>query len=61
MRRKAQGYSQQEVAAKLKIDRSTYAYYELGKFSPSITRAIEISRILAIEINDLLPLKVFLH
>ncbi|MDR1564591.1 MAG: helix-turn-helix transcriptional regulator [Oscillospiraceae bacterium] len=35
--RENSGFTQQQIADALSIDRSTYAYYELNKTSPSIT------------------------
>ncbi len=40
------GLSQQQVAAALGIDRSTYTYYELGNTTPSAPVIIRLSRIL---------------
>ena len=35
LKRERRGWTQQEGAAKLYVDRSTYAYYETGKTEPS--------------------------
>lgn len=37
--------SQQQVADKLKIDRSAYTYYETGKVLPNISRLLQLSKI----------------
>lgn len=37
--------SQQQVADRFKIDRSTYTYYEIGKITPSISMLLKLSKI----------------
>ncbi len=44
--RKEQGYTQEYMANKLGIARTTYGGYESGKFSPSLNKAIKIKKIL---------------
>ena len=44
--RKKKGYTQQEMANKLNIARTTYTGYENGTFSPSFEKALEIKKIL---------------
>ena len=48
--RQHKGLTQNDVAKKLNIDRSTYAYYESGRSLPSIFQIIKISRILNLKI-----------
>ena len=43
--REACGMSQQQVADILKIDRSTYTYYELGNTTPSAPMIVRLSKI----------------
>lgn len=39
------GYTQQQVADALNIDRSTYTYYETGKTTPDINAIVKLSKI----------------
>ncbi|MDR1003035.1 MAG: helix-turn-helix domain-containing protein [Oscillospiraceae bacterium] len=48
------GYTQQQVADVLSIDRSTYAYYEIGRTSPDITTVGKLIRLFNIDYRDLL-------
>ena len=48
------GYTQRQVAAKLGIDRSTYAYYEIGKRVPSLERLVALCEIFETDPNTLL-------
>ena len=48
------GYTQQQMADALNIERSTYAYYETGKTSPSIDTIMRIKDILNVSLEDLL-------
>ncbi len=51
------GYTQQQVANALNIDRSTYSYYETGKTSPDITTLLALSEIFSIGVDEfLIPL-----
>ena len=52
--RLAAGYTQQEIADVLRIDRSTYAYYESGKTEPNISNLRKISNLYSISLDDLL-------
>ena len=52
--REGSGYTQQQMADALGIDRSTYAYYETGKTSPSIKTLLKIKDILNVSIEELL-------
>ena len=44
--RKKKGYTQEQMASKLNIARTTYTGYENGNFSPSLEMAIEIKKII---------------
>ncbi len=58
--RNAHNLSQYSIADKLKIDRSTYCYYELGKTEPSVSMITKIMEIynkeykLNLTFNDML-------
>lgn len=52
--RVASGYTQQNVADLLGIDRSTYAYYELGKTEPSIRNLKRLSALYKIPMDKFL-------
>lgn len=48
------GYTQQQLANVLNIDRSTYSYYESGKTSPDIPSLITLANIFAVSLDELL-------
>lgn len=48
------GYTQQQIAKVLNIDRSTYSYYETGKTSPDIPSLIVLANVYSVSIEDLL-------
>ena len=48
------GYSQQQLANALQIDRSTYSYYEIGKTMPSISTLRVLSNIFQISVDELI-------
>ena len=48
------GYTQQQMADALNVERSTYAYYETGKTSPSLETIMRIKDILNVSLEDLL-------
>ena len=52
------GYTQQEIADILKIDRSTYAYYEAGKTEPNILKLKKIANLYGISSDDLLECRL---
>ncbi len=54
--RKNRGVSQQNVADKLHVERSTYSYYETGKTKPTFIMVMELSEILHVELIDLLTI-----
>ncbi len=51
--RKNSGYTQQQIAEALNIDRSTYAYYESGKTTPDINTIIKLSKIFNVPYTDI--------
>lgn len=52
--RKINGYTQGQVSLLLEINRSTYAYYELGKTRPKISTLQALSSLYGITIDQLL-------
>ncbi|MFU0833050.1 MAG: HTH-type transcriptional regulator ImmR [Oscillospiraceae bacterium] len=48
------GYTQNQIAKILNIDRSTYSYYEIGKTTPDISVLMTLSKIFNISISELL-------
>ncbi|MBQ8135542.1 MAG: helix-turn-helix transcriptional regulator [Clostridia bacterium] len=48
------GLTQQQVADRLKIERSTYTYYETGKTKPDINTLIKIAKVYNINYTQLL-------
>ena len=48
------GYTQQQLANVLNIDRSTYSYYESGKTSPDISSLITLANVFSISLEELL-------
>ena len=44
--RRCNGMTQREVAARLHLDRSSYAYYEIGKTEPDLHTLSEIAGII---------------
>ena len=48
------GLTQQQVADRLKIERSTYTYYETGKTKPDINTLIKIAKVYNISYTQLL-------
>lgn len=51
--RKRRKYTQQEMADKLNIARTTYTGYEKGNFSPSLEKVLEIKKILKTNNDDI--------
>lgn len=45
---------QNEVAAALGIDRSTYTYYETGNITPPVFTLLKLARIFGVEISEIL-------
>ena len=48
------GYTQQQIADALNIDRSTYTYYETGKTSPDIHAIVKLAKIFNVSYSDIL-------
>ena len=51
--RRACGFSQEDVANVLGVDRSAYSYYESGKTEPSITNLVKIARMYRVSTDTL--------
>ena len=47
------GYTQQQVADALNIERSNYTYYETGKTTPDISTIIKLSKIFNVSYIDI--------
>lgn len=47
------GFTQQQVADTLNIDRSTYAYYETGKTTPDINTIIKLAKIFNVSYTEI--------
>ncbi len=54
--RKEHSFTQQYVADYLKIDRSNYSKYELGKLEPGIEMLIALSRLYNVTVDYILGL-----
>lgn len=52
--RKSNGYTQQQIANILHIQRSTYSYYENGKTRPDFETLVKLSLIFSTDIEELL-------
>ena len=52
--RQRNGYTQGQVSLLLEINRSTYAYYELGKTRPKISTLQALSSLYGVTIDQLL-------
>lgn len=48
------GYTQEQVANALSLDRSTYTYYETGKTEPSIDSLIKLAKLFQVNVINLL-------
>ena len=51
--RKKKGYTQEQMANKLNIARTTYTGYENGNFAPSLETALRIKKILNYSKDDI--------
>lgn len=47
------GFTQQQVANILNIDRSTYSYYETGKTTPDINNIIKLAKIFNVSYTEI--------
>ena len=54
--RKKRGFTQDQMAEKLGVARSTYAGYEAGSFAPSLGIAVQIKKILKCCNDDIFTL-----
>ena len=52
--RECLGLTQEQVAQALHIDRSTYAYYELGRSNPSLEAIVRLANIFGVTTDALL-------
>ncbi len=52
--RKTCGFTQQQVAAVLNVDRSTYTYYETGKTTPDIRTVKALADLFNVSVDELL-------
>ena len=52
--RKTCGFTQQQVAAVLNVDRSTYTYYEIGKTTPDIRTVKALADLFNVSVDELL-------
>ena len=52
--RKQMKLTQKDVADALQIERSTYAFYETGKTTPSLETLCKLSKVYCIPVDDLL-------
>ena len=55
--RKRHGYTQSQVALLLEINRSTYAYYELGETQPSLLTLVKLARLYDVTTDYLLGIQ----
>ncbi|MDR1241085.1 MAG: helix-turn-helix domain-containing protein [Oscillospiraceae bacterium] len=51
--RENSGYTQQQVANALNLERSTYSYYETGKTTPDINTVIKLAKIFNVSYIDI--------
>jgi transcriptional regulator with XRE-family HTH domain len=52
--RESRGYTQQQIADLMQIDKSTYCGYETGKRQPDVQKIKQLSKILGVSGDDLL-------
>ena len=52
--RNTAGYTQQNLADLLGVDRSTYSYYETGKTEPNIRQLTKIAALYNLRLDDLI-------
>lgn len=52
--RESRGYTQQQIADRMGIDKSTYCGYETGKRQPDVAKIKQLSKILGVSGDDLL-------
>lgn len=49
------GFSQQQVAKAIGVERSTYTCYENGRFQPKVETIMELAKIFRVNFVELLP------
>ena len=52
--RESSGYTQEDVAVYIHVDRSTYCYYELGKTRPRLDTLVKLAHLYQVSIDYLL-------
>ena len=52
--RSNQGFTQQEIATQLKVDRSTYSNYERAITEPDVKTLVKLAKIFGVDPNELL-------
>lgn len=52
-RRKMKKLSQEQMAKRIDVERSTYSGYELGYFNPSMEKALKIKEVLGYSKDDI--------
>lgn len=52
--RQSNGWSQREMAERLHLDRSSYAYYETGKTRPDYETLVSIAKLYRVSVDFLL-------
>ena len=52
--RESHGFTQKQIADLLKINRSTYAYYESGRIFPSVSIIIKLSELYSVSCDYLI-------
>lgn len=48
------GYTQEQVANVLNIERSSYTYYEIGKTEPNLSSLVKLANLFKVSVEDLL-------
>lgn len=55
--RQNSGFTQQQVADALHIERTTYTYYEIGKTLPNLITLKKLAQIYHVSVDDLMPME----
>lgn len=56
--REKAGLTQQQIADRMNIDKSTYCGYETGKRQPDVRKIKQLSEVLNVSADDLLEIKI---
>lgn len=56
--REKAGLTQQQIADRMDIDKSTYCGYETGKRQPDVRKIKQLSEVLNVSADDLLEIKI---